>query len=67
MGIEKGILRTIPVIHSAALVENAYGLVKKKKKKSKHFLQGATDTIIGSSMIAEESKFIEGFTWDYFS
>ena len=54
----KPILRVAAIAQSAALAGNALRLVRKKKKKSKDFMKVGVETIIGSAIIAEESKFI---------
>ena len=52
----KNLLNIIPVVQSAALVENSLNLVKPKKKKK--FTKTAMETIVGASIIKAESDLL---------
>lgn len=52
------ILKVIPTIQSAALVERNLKLLKKKKKKSKDFVSAGVDTLVGTAIIKAESDFL---------
>ena len=52
------ILKVIPTIQSATLVERNLKLLKKKKKKSKDFVSAGVDTLVGTSLIKAESDFL---------
>lgn len=54
------ILKVIPTVQSAALVEHNLKFLKKKKKKSSDFVGSGVTNIVGSSMIAENAKFLYG-------
>lgn len=57
----KDILKIIPTIHSASLVNSNLKDIKKKKKfKTDDTLHSATKNIIGISLIKTESNFIGG-------
>lgn len=55
----KDILRVIPTIQAASLVEHNVRFAKKKKKKSSDFLSTGVDNILGTSFIQTEAQFID--------
>jgi len=54
----KKLLQLIPLIQSAALLDDNLEFSKKKKKTSKDFVKQGAKSIVGVSLIAETSKFI---------
>lgn len=51
------IIKVVPTLQAVALVGRNAKLVGRKKKK---FLSAGVDTIVGSSLIQQESKFLYG-------
>lgn len=56
----KPILNAALVAQSASLAGHSLNLVRRKKKKARHFLDAAGTTIIGSSILAAEADLIGG-------
>ena len=56
----KPILRTAVIAQAAALAGRNLALLRKKKKKARHFLGAAAGTIVGTSLIKSQADFIEG-------
>ena len=54
------IIKIIPTIQSAALLNDNYKFYKKKKKKTKDFISQGAKNIIGTSLIKAEGEFL----WD---
>ena len=54
------VLRIVPTLQATALVGRNYKLVKKKRKRAKDFISAGTDTMVGSTLIAENAKFLYG-------
>jgi len=54
----KKLLQLIPLMQSAALLDDNLEFSKKKKKKSKDFVKQGVKDIVGVSLIAETSNFI---------
>jgi len=52
----KDLLRIIPVVQSAALVENSFDLIGRKKKKK--IVRNTIETIVGANLIKAESDMI---------
>lgn len=52
----KDLLKIIPVVQSAAIVENSFDLVRRKKKKK--LVKNAIGTMVGVSLIKAESDLI---------
>lgn len=56
----KDILRIVPAIQSASLLNENAKLLKKKKLKTEDFMGAGVKTIIGAEFIKAESDIIEG-------
>ena len=54
----KKLLHLIPLMQSAALLDDSVEFSKKKKKTSKDFIKKGVKDIVGVSLIAETSKFL---------
>ena len=54
----KKLLQLIPLMQSTALLEDNLEFSKKKKKKAKDFIGQGVKDIVGVSLIAETSKFL---------
>jgi len=54
----KKLLQLIPLMQSAALLDDSVEFSKKKKKTSKDFIKKGVKDIVGVSLIAETSKFL---------
>ena len=59
MGI-KDILAVAQTAQSAALVNDSLDLVRRKKKKSRHFLETATRNLVGTSLIKAQADISGG-------
>jgi hypothetical protein len=54
----KAILGTVPIMQSAALANEAYGMVSPKKKKKKKFLESSVNIIAGVGMTKATAQVI---------
>ena len=57
----QSIMKIVPTLQSVALAENAYKLVKKKRKKTKDYIDTGTQSIFGAALVQEQSKLVEDF------
>lgn len=54
----KELLKVVPTLQAGALASHSFNIARKKRKKASDFVGVAGTTILGSALIAEESKFI---------